>query len=124
MTRCTIRNCRSMVRELKPFHASTLTGAWENADDGTRLYVVTSQMKRAGYGPSFCTLFVCCDGKWYECRNLDCVSHHYKRSQQMYYARPLLPHKMIRLERFALSRFAKHGLAYHPDMTRLLNVSV
>ena len=124
MTRCTIRNCRSMVLERKPFQASTLMGDWKTAADGTELYVVTSALKQRGYGTNYCTLFVNYDGKWYECSNLPARPHRRGRSQQMYFARPLWPSAMLRVDRVALRLFALQGLAHHPDMTRLLNVSV
>jgi hypothetical protein len=112
-----------MVQECKPFRASTLHGKWRTADDGTELYVVTSEMKRRGHFPSPCVLFVCCDGKWYECDGLP-FSHRRRRWDQRNSARPLPLHEMVRVDGLELHRFAQFGLAHHPDMTRLLSVSV
>jgi hypothetical protein len=123
MPSVSIRTCRKMVQECKPFRASTLHGKWRTADDGTELYVVYSEMRRRGHDAYPCTLFVCCDGKWYECADLP-FSHRRRRWDQRNYARPLPTQEMVRVGRFELQKFAQFGLAHHPDMTRLLGVSV
>lgn len=123
MPACSIRNCRKFVQSCSPFKASTLTGKWKETLDGTRLYVVTSDMKRRGYHRYELVLFVYDGKKWYEASNLPLV-HHLRRVEQMTYARPLPYRDMVRIDRVELGRFATHGMAHHPDMTRLLAVSV
>jgi hypothetical protein len=123
MPSVSIRTCRTMVQACKPFRASTLHGEWRTAADGTELYVVYSKMKRRGDFSWSCTLFVCCDGKWYECADLP-YAHRRRRWNQRDSARPLPLHEMVRMDRIELHKFAQFGLAHHPDMTRLLNVSV
>lgn len=123
MPSVSIRNCRKFVQATAPFRASTMRGEWADAADGTKLYVVTSSMKRRHYSRYPCILFVHHDGKWYERSGLSSLYRH-KREMQMYYARPLPSREMIRRDGNALAKFLLQGLVAHPDMERLISVSV
>jgi hypothetical protein len=75
-------------------------------------------------GVSSCTLFVYCDDAWFECAELPSRPNWRKRMQQKNFARPVAEREITRMGRWELDRFARHGLAHHPDMARLLRVSV
>lgn len=122
MPRITIAQCRPFVQARKEFTASTLHAKWEEALDGTKIYVVRSVLKTRGFDHhNNAILFAYHDGVWCEQDTLPFRRIHIRRGQ-MYSARPTS--QTVRMQGWNLRAFVREGMAHHPKMARLLAVSV
>jgi hypothetical protein len=120
MPTTTIAKCRPFVQERKEFTASTLHAKWEEAEDGTKLYVVRSISRRNGYILDNVILFAHHDGQWYD-GDLTWGQLR-RRREQKFACRP--SDKVARIPLWELRAFVAQGMCHHPKMSKLLAVSV
>ena len=107
------------VRTMTPFRSPGIIGDWVTCRDTTRMYVVFS-FTRAW------PIFVYHDGKWYRNSSWNLGSDRLSRFRKQHRgdALPVSSDQCVDMEMLDMDEFVVEGLAAHPDMKRLLDVSV